>query len=59
MQKEACAGAWHRLPFGRKMQKKGTVVSSAFPQPAAAETGVGVGTSIVIGIGVKRYIAKQ
>lgn len=26
MQKEACAGAWHRLPFWAEMQKKGTVV---------------------------------
>mgnify|MGYP000027135879 CR=1 FL=1 len=23
MQKEACAGAWHRLPFGRKCRRKG------------------------------------
>ena len=33
MQKEACAGAWHRLPFGREY-RKGTVVPSAFPQSA-------------------------
>ena len=23
MQKEACAGAWHRLPFGRECRRKG------------------------------------
>ena len=23
MQKEACAGAWHKLPFGRKYRRKG------------------------------------
>ena len=34
MQKEACAGTWHRLPFWAEMQKKRTAVSPAFPQSA-------------------------
>ena len=47
MQKKACAGAWHRLPFGREYRKE-TGVSSAFPQSAAAGTRVGAGRKLNI-----------
>ena len=43
MQKEACTGAWHRLPFGRECRRKVFCI----PAIRAAGTGVGVGTSLI------------
>ena len=46
MQKEACAGAWHRLPFGRKCRRKGR----QFPLHSRDPHGGDEGQQIEIGV---------
>ena len=52
MQKEACAGVWHRLPFGRKCRRKERQFLLHSRDPRGGDEGKRIGP---VGIVMRRF----